>query len=430
MADTCCAITKLPTEVIQCIAHNADPSVLLSLRLTCRTLSSQIARCFARVWFASTRADLTPKSLQKLQDISQSNHLREHVEELVIPCTLKNIPSQDLARVLSWPRSPNGRLDDPGNLLCVKKLQKLLLAGLTNCRSFRIEGFAALHYYDPDCLWPNDVVNIILTIIAETGIHIRSFDLDFQGYGPKTQRFDVRTCQQPGFREAWAHVKHLRLAFGVTRTSNSLQFVTDLLTHARHLQVLSLRPDRDYAGKLLSRYLSSREVPLHLRELYLHNACVDADCISRLLVASRESLRKVLFSFVYVRVEDDSWARILNHLRNQFPHLDSFELDFCKQLGDGRDVLLTYKGPSDQVPTIVWSNECRPPDTDDLPPLTMSEENPRCSSTQNRLNLTCNWFDNLDHATGVKYEGPKMAEALGVIIKSIEYIEFTVEDDD
>ena len=66
-------------------------------------------------------------------------------------------------------------------------LQSILLNKLVNCVFFQIQSDHEWQdTYQSDCLTPTDAVAVMLTIIADTGLAVKSFFVDFRARGTGT----------------------------------------------------------------------------------------------------------------------------------------------------------------------------------------------------------------------------------------------------
>ena len=122
--------------------------------------------------------------------------------------------SDGLGRGFYWHRLEEGYVD-PRLSSGVQFLQDIL-KGMTKCNSFfnfflgGMEDDLTMEY-----LLPNDTIGIIFFIIAETGLPLKSFFLNYstsESGSAGTRRLQILLCQQPTFRKAWKTLK--RLGFG------------------------------------------------------------------------------------------------------------------------------------------------------------------------------------------------------------------------
>ncbi|KAJ5661065.1 uncharacterized protein N7484_000437 [Penicillium longicatenatum] len=75
-------IAALPVELISKICNHLDFQQLVALRLSCRALYKSSLENFAKTFYRKIRFIVTSESLHELEELSKSNGLREHVQEL------------------------------------------------------------------------------------------------------------------------------------------------------------------------------------------------------------------------------------------------------------------------------------------------------------------------------------------------------------
>lgn len=76
------SIAALPVELISKICNHLDFQQLVALRLSCRALYKNSLENFAGTFYRKIRFIVTSESLHELEELSKSNGLREHVQEL------------------------------------------------------------------------------------------------------------------------------------------------------------------------------------------------------------------------------------------------------------------------------------------------------------------------------------------------------------
>ena len=131
--------------------------------------------CFGSTYLSTLQTDLTPTSVQQLEQLLRHKQLRHYVQTLVLKSE-ENGFRNDLGRGFSWNRSPSGCLIFPHPY--VQALQAIMTK-LENCQSFQICSYWQPETcYHPDCLSPSDSIATILHIIAETSIPIKSRTVD------------------------------------------------------------------------------------------------------------------------------------------------------------------------------------------------------------------------------------------------------------
>ena len=355
-------MSSLAVEVIEFISAFLEPADLRSLRLVCRGINRKTLRYFALANFATVQTDFSRKSLQRLQSISESEHLAVHVQCLQIMHRMDG----KLGQGLDWrPHQGNllvDQLDGPGvprNGL-VKRLLKcrlfhinsydeynlrrekgslllrdILVKRLLKCRSFHINSYDEYDFRrETGTLLPSDAVGIVLSVVAEANLAIRSFTVKSSPDGNgrlDTQRLRMPLCHTPQFIAAWAHVKELILDYKMS--FDQYDWILFLISSAPQLRKLLLVfYDTD---SLFMERLSSLHVLDKVENLSLRFAHVLVDSISRLLLNNRETVHSL--SLQYATIENGGkWATVLRSMKGQLPRLENLSLFGLKeQTGDG-----------------------------------------------------------------------------------------------
>jgi hypothetical protein len=195
-------LCALSTELIEYIVAKLELDDLCLLRLVCKNLSHKTLHYFGSTYFAYFRTDLSRTSLQKLQQLSRHEQLGHYVRTLLIKGPHGMGRDRNPSHSLMFPH--------PG----VQILQDALLA-LENCRSFCFynDGRPG-KLYERGCLRPYDAVAIVLHIISETSLPVRSFAADFFtfcDYSVDINQLHLASYQKLGFRSAWSQLQELSL---------------------------------------------------------------------------------------------------------------------------------------------------------------------------------------------------------------------------
>lgn len=232
--------SNLPTlavEIVQFVASTLEPTDLFSLRRACRELYRKTLHYFGLTYFTTIKTDLT----QRLQAISESEHLAQHVEGL-------HIKSKDgtLGRGFQWHRHHSGHLTAP--FVNTDLLRDVFVKKLVKCRSFHLDVYDEVQQREEtDFLIPGDAVGIVLSIVAEINLAIRSFSVESESRETgrlDTKRLQIPLCRQPQFIAAWAHLEELVLEYGMTCVQ--YDWALDLISYAPRLRKLSLRFFNEY----------------------------------------------------------------------------------------------------------------------------------------------------------------------------------------
>ena len=394
-------LSKLPIEIIELITEALEPPDIYSIRLGCRELNAKTLRLFGRKCFASVRTTLARQSLKQLESISGKEHLKNHIQTLIIREDSHGCGRDNLGNGFSWPRNHSGRIIDPQPGAQI--LQDLLLNRLLNCRSFYIRGGGSEDIRKSDQLVPSDVVGIILNIVAEIAIAVNSLFLDFNGRAPGSsstgsgssvdlKRLQVSLYRQPKFRSGWVHLKELLLEQSMK--PETFDWTMELISQAPNLRKLAL--DFHFSSPLdFGHDLSLLPIPRALQEFTLRCANLTMESLSKFLFCRRESL--LALSFWLVTIEGGGeWKTVLRSLKSNLPLLESIEVMriFDRQVnGEGRDSLIFTRLSS----TLV------------IPGSHGQEFQVRYKVLQGERRII-----------GASYRGPQMEEALRLLADSAE----------
>ncbi len=404
-------LAMFAVEIIDLIADALDRTDLLSLRYVCRELNRKTLRHFGYTCFRTVQTDLSRKSLQKLQELSEAESLRHHVHILFIKIasTIHGRVYIDPEEQTLWPRHLSGYLEAP--LPGAQQLRDILLERLVNCRSFHIYGFDNVEQpYESGHLLPSDAVGIILTVIAETSLPVKSFFVDYRhnqysGRGRiDVKRLQMQPYQHPGFKSGWAYLQELYLDYYID--SDDSDWVLNLILHAPNLQKLWLNFSQGADVPLIHRLTSEHRLP-RLQYLRLTCAHVTVGQISKLLTNSHDSLQELALRFVTIG-SGGSWVEIFRELRANFPRLGSISLGWLREETAEERMIISY--PSLQNNPLVPGSERTIPRSDCrlLQPLGLP------------ITLTYRKWCGEMRVFHVRYHGSQMDVVLKALIESAE----------
>lgn len=391
-------LCSLPGETIHFIATKLPHKDVLNLRLVSKDLHDKTFHHFSRVCFGTFRTDLSLQSLKDLEDLSNQEHLRRFLHTLLIKCTPAN-PDQPyetldntLGRGFVWTRNSTGQLNTPQPALEV--LFRLLIDKLVNCKSFHIDNdFDPREELEmnlaPDIVTTPDALTSIFGMIAEKGLDVLSFGIHLHSGCNDFSRLDLQQIKTPEFSKSWAKLQSLHInSFDVY--PGELDWIMDLIEHAKNLRKLTLSCDRIYSvfmihrASLLSSLAQLEE--LRLESVYLRD-------LSLFAILSR--LKPTLRVLVLDRVElhRGTWSSVLATIWSLCPNLN--------------ELSITHPSTSSEslrfVPTVF--------------PLLFF--NPLVLRSSNGLiNFTNTKIAGQRQVVGVKYRGPQMEQILNLLSKS------------
>ncbi|KAI9749053.1 MAG: hypothetical protein M4579_007024 [Chaenotheca gracillima] len=318
-------LPSLPVEIIERIAFQSTLADLRSFRLVCQTLYQKTLYYFGHTYLKRLKTDLTDESLQRLQGISETDHFRHHVETLIVKqksmgpddYRIRFDNHQHQSRFLpAWLAEA---------LPAFRLLVDILLHRLVNCRSFKLHGFPTMgRYAVPQRLQRSDAVELILGMIAESGLPFKSFVLDCGSFDtPPVDMGWLRMARyrNPEFLNTWAHLEELSLI--QTLQSEDFDWLLDLVKDATGLRTLLLQTVGFYSDSFIER-LSLTPQLAPVQELSLVMVDLKAVDASRLLLHFRDSLR--VLSFLGVNLLSGTWAEVLQDVRANLPGLQSINV--------------------------------------------------------------------------------------------------------
>ena len=385
-----------------------------SLRLASKNLHQKSLHSFG-AFFTTIRTDLSQRSLQKLQLISEDDTLRLYVQKLLI----KPVEGEILGQGFQWDRHSSGHLE--GRLPGLEKLQYLLAHNLPNCRSFHIFTLGG-EEDESDALTSSDVVALMLRIVpsisidAPTSLPLKSFIVDFtspimdiQSRGDGTiyarrllqdrntnsicaKRLQMGQYRQPSFRTAWAPIQELVLEQNLML--ETFDWVMDLIVNATSLRKLSLDVGHYQSGPLLER-LCHVSTLSSLESFKLARASTSVEHLSRLIEISYNTLRVISLKHVSAERLSD-WPIFLGRLRKHAPFLQSVSIYWLRAYN--HELYRRVMFPSLLIDSVV-------PD-----------------SGGRRWILTEKKLKKEKRILGVEYEGPRVDMALDMLVKAVEYI--------
>lgn len=220
-----------------------------------------------------------------------------------------------------------------------------ILKGMTNCKSFHIHNLGGMED-NTEYLLPSDAIGIILSVVAETGLPIKSFVVDFRNRGSgsvNAERLQMSLFQRPTFKNAWKTVEELRLEFSLA--SETFDWAKDLVLHTTSLKKLALHFNFDQSTSFISNLVAFPHVFQGLQEFKLGCANVTVNMLSSMLIDSRANLR--VLSFWHVYLQQGTWVAVLEQLRGSLPLLESINVDYPKEYSNEEIVHIQFPALED-----------------------------------------------------------------------------------
>ncbi|KAB8217913.1 hypothetical protein BDV33DRAFT_131863 [Aspergillus novoparasiticus] len=324
-------LCKLPEELVENIvaflgAGGTGIEYLCALRLTCAHLYEKSLHYFGRAVLHTIRTDLGFISLDRLLKLAGDNRLKDHVHHLLI----RGVFNSRMGLGFQWKRHNSGQLEveqSPG----ARWLREVLLS-FPNCRSFTVHlDYGWNDSSEHSRLGPSDGITMIMDIIAETGIPVRSFSVyahpsssgfAFNDVDPRCLQFDI--LQDPTFINSWAHVEKLKFHHNFV-PGNIGEWVASVIALAPRLKTLEISFDYTPDAQIITTRLVSGPVVLsELRELTLTEASeMEWDELLTLLRFTCRTLR--CLKLERLQLKGGTWIPLLVQLY-QFPLLEDLTL--------------------------------------------------------------------------------------------------------
>lgn len=319
-------LSNLPAEVIEAVAAKLSPTSLFALRLSCREINQKTLHHFGQACFATLETDLSHDDVQRLQCISKNEQFRHSVQTLVFRAD----NDDRFGGGFYWHRLEEGCVDT--RLSSAVQLFQDILKGMTKCTSFSIQTLGGMEH-DPHMayllpsLLPSDVICIILSIIAETDLPVKSFFVNYRSLGlgsESARRLQMSFCQRPKLRNAWKNVEELELEHMLT--SHTFEWAKNLVLHPTSLKKLRLHFDFDHTTSFIGDLLAFPHVFQGLQEFKLGSAHVTGNMLSSILMETSKSLR--VLSFWHLTLHEGTWVAVLEQLRDNIPLLESVSINW------------------------------------------------------------------------------------------------------
>lgn len=308
-----CHLVSLPMEITDMVTEPLNLADLSSLRLTCRTLNSRIIRIFGARYLDTFKTDLSPQGLRDLRVISKTEHLRSHVQRLLIRCMM-NYPGEGANRN----EEHNGdRLE-----IAYQAVRESITGGLSACQDFII---SSRGHNDPYCeadnLSPGEAMAPLWTIFTECRIEVKGFTLNLRESwltDHDVGRMQMCRLWASGFMNAWASLQLLCLKLSLTTTS--VQTVLDLVLSAVNVRSLMLLFDFEDTQKFLMGLRTSAHQLRRVESLKFHRVRASTNLFIGVISSLGTNLRAFELTDIDLGV-GSSWSEFFHQLPRICPLL-------------------------------------------------------------------------------------------------------------
>ncbi|KAL3461673.1 hypothetical protein BJX64DRAFT_289082 [Aspergillus heterothallicus] len=317
-----CLLTGPPGEDIGAILNAAD---LLSLKCSCTHNDDEGSQSiFGSRHIPILETDLSLKSLTKLVQAASDSQLAPLVQGLLI----HRREGASYGEGFTWPRDALGQLVTPGEILTS-------LAGIIsyfhNCSSFAVSRA-------PNCVFtgvdkkfptPSEVVAILNTAIALSGVTVKKYGIDFQpflqgsamkGNPADGVLLDSIQLRDPEFVAALQGIESLTLKLRV-ESEDSVSFVLALLRHTPSLRELTIDFNAGTAARTFLTRLLVQRPTFQLKHLSLKNSTLSGRALYTLFAANCTNLQTLHLEQIHLE-EKGSWLPIIELLRVGVSHLN------------------------------------------------------------------------------------------------------------
>lgn len=408
-------LPTLPTETISSITSHLEFANICSLRQACRKLDHKILEDFDKRYFAIISTDLTYKSLARLNAIASIGRPAQRVTTIHIR------ERERLGCGLLWDRDTSDGLESTS--FGVETLQKILVDKLVNCKSIHIKSYGEIHRLSPYqqaktlYLAPSDIVGMIMYIIANGGLAIKSFSITTKSGDPQagrmnTQRLQTSLCETERFLAAWTTIEELDLSFAMTPDQYS--WALGLIWNATNLRKLALSFDYCPPVGTLERF-GRNLMYAKLQYLVLDSAVTTSGAIWDLLYSQRDSIETLSVQRTKV-VGQGSWATIFGRMVGNFPRLRNISMCGLEEWGSSitEESHLVFSKMVDENPEGP-SFVALDGDND------IARYN--CSVNHLRQSVELAYWEKLAAVVGVQYKGSHSADIdqfLSALVQSAE----------
>ncbi|GMG54267.1 unnamed protein product [Aspergillus oryzae var. brunneus] len=348
--------------------------------------------------------------------LAGDNRLKDHVHHLLI----RGVLNSRMGLGFQWTRHNSGQLDveqSPG----ARWLRDILLS-FPNCRSFTVHlDYGWNDSSEHSRLGPSDGITIIMDIVAETGIPVRSFSVyahpsssgfAFNNVDPRCLQFDI--LKDPAFINSWAQVEKLKFHHNFV-PGDIGEWVASVITLAPRLKTLEIGFDYTPDAQVITTRLSSGPVVLsELRELVLTEASeIEWDELLTLLRFTCRTLR--CLTLQRLQLKGGTWIPLLAQLY-QFPLLEDLTLFWLNLVNDSK---LSVRFYEDFFYNEVFDFNSKKPGG----PLHRRKKEQKWIRERRlgRGTFADVWLYKCDEDVGTKFQAVKVIPRLSHSTKAIDY---------
>lgn len=328
-----CVFSQVPLEVAQEWICYLDRWDLCIYRLICKKAESQSFEIFAKRYFSVLETSLMGSDLKRLEGISCSTRLRQHVKSIFIRDDCERNErwtpyARDAGHI--WPRDDDRIIQT--DAVGVTNLKKIL----AECRLCL--DTIKMRDYGRD----NRNINVeplaeLMRVLYDPSLAITS--LTFERRTPLTAEASI---------ELFKRRQGQNVAFGMLRcaklilSSNSkLYWANEVFLRSPSLVNLTVTFNYPWMGEELQRMFLKTTIS-QLKRFCLSCSSISAHLILTILANSKETLTDLSFSMVTLR-QGFTWRELLNKIRKDFTQLESFRMSFPREFVEGYEKSIMFK---------------------------------------------------------------------------------------
>lgn len=316
------SIQLLPEEILGLIASSLGVSDACSFRLVSREVNKKTFHNFSSTYFGTVRIDFSPQSIKKLRILSDQKHIIQHIHTFLIKDKCGTLSQTSL---LDWNGYPSA--DSPTSASDIARLCSILTNKLKNCRSFRIEDECSLENddaFDRNKCSGSDAIRVILAVISQTGLPVKSFSLNLGPPGAgrvDMTRLNMPLQYGPNLQSSWAHLHELALCF--TIDADAFDWALSLILQAKNLRSLILGLDIHESEAFFARLSDHGGLP-KIEMLELKSTRISKETFLTLLMHFQPTIQTLVLR--EVEFENGVWPSAFLEMRHASSRIHTLQV--------------------------------------------------------------------------------------------------------
>jgi len=323
------SIPLLPEEILGLIVSSLEISDFYSFRLVSRAVNRKTFHSFSSTCFGTVQIDLSHQSINKLQTLSDQEHIIQHIHTLLIKDRCGTLGPGSL---LNGNISPS--INSPTPSSDIARLCNILTNRLKGCRSFCIEDQCSVTdapALNQERCSGSDAIRVVLAIISQTGLPAKAFSLSL---GPRgagrvdMTRLNMPLHYGPNLQSSWAHLQELALVF--TIDSDAIEWALSLIVQAKNLRSLTLGLDIHESEAFFARLSDHGGLP-KIEKLELKSTRISKETFLTLLLHFRPTLQTLVLHGV--DFESGVWSAAFKEMRHATSQIHTLRISSLNDSG-------------------------------------------------------------------------------------------------